>query len=530
MLNKFFNFFRRSDSMRNFSGTGSLSADAAISRAVRQHLLLARFNAASRSADSMRNFSGTDFLSADAAMSRAVRKLISARSRNEFANNSFAYGIIFTLADDTIGTGPRLQLEPGEEEPLLSITDPALQRREQRFHSWARAVRLNSLLRCARIAKAVDGEIFLLLQNNPAANREVPLEPRLYEAEYVSSEIFSGSVVDFHRSGQPLEVDGIHYDQYGNPVSYRFHRLHPGHTGFTTPRDSMMVPASQVVHYANIFRAGQHRGLSEMTAALHIFNDLRRYSTAVVQAAEVAARLSFIITTDLPAEYQDIASELWKLDNKGVLHTPMDNQEVGQFTSNEFNGLMMPVDHKVSQMKGEQPTQTYVSFKDSKIAEAARVFSMPFNIAAGNSSSYNYASGRLDHQVYHKKLLIERETIGSDILDKVYAAWEQYDMVMHPDDYSRHISGHSWMWDGFEHVDPIKEANAQAARLANGVTTMAEECAREGRDYHSVLRQRKREIEECRRLGMDALPWMNAAAVTMAGSDGDEKPKKGGDV
>ena len=37
-----------------------------------------------------------------------------------------------------------------------------------------------------------------------------------------------------------------------------------------------------------------------MTAALHIFNDLRRYSTAVVQAAEVAARLE--------AEKQGIAA------------------------------------------------------------------------------------------------------------------------------------------------------------------------------------------------------------------------------
>lgn len=170
-----------------------------------------------------------------------------------------------------------------------------------------------------------------------------------------------------------------------------------------------------------------------------------------------------------------------------------------------------------------------MSFKDSKIAEAARVFSMPFNIAAGNSSSYNYASGRLDHQVYHKKLLIERETIGSEILDKIYASWEQYDSVLHPEDYLDFDGGaHSWMWDGFEHVDPIKEANAQAARLANGVTTMSEECAREGRDYHSILRQRKREIEECKRLGMGTLPWMNATGITMA--TGDDDAKKTADV
>lgn len=489
--------------------------------------ILARFNAASRSSDSMRNFSGTDYNSADAAMSRETRRLISARARNEFANNSFAYGIIFTLADDTIGTGPRLQLEPGDDQSMVAMTDPALQRREQRFHAWARQVKLNSILRFARIAKAVDGETFLWMQINPGSGREIPLEPRLYEAEYVASEMNYNALTDYYKTGQPVEVDGICYDKYGNPVEYRFHRVHPGHCSGSLPGNSQIVSASQVIHYANIFRGGQHRGLSEMTAALHIFNDLRRYSTAVVQAAEVAARLSFIISNDLPPElYESTVA----YDEDGHVITALDRQEgPGLFVDGEKNALTLPAGYKASQLKSEQPTQNYVSFKDSKIAEAARVFSMPFNIAAGNSSSYNYASGRLDHQVYHKKLLIERETIGSEILDKIYASWEQYDSVLHPEDYLDFDGGaHSWMWDGFEHVDPIKEANAQAARLANGVTTMSEECAREGRDYHSILRQRKREIEECKRLGMGTLPWMNATGITMA--TGDDDAKKTADV
>ena len=486
--------------------------------------ILGRYNAASMSADSTRNFAGTDFLSADAAMSRSVRRIIAARARNEFANNSFAYGIVFTLADDTIGTGPRLQLEPSEDMSTVTTTDPALQRRERRFHAWSRAVKLNALLRCARIAKAVDGETFIWLQVNRGARRAVPLEPRLYESEYVASDLYVDSLAGHYKTGVPVEVDGIIYDQYGNPLSYKFLHIHPGQRGVASTEKPFDVPASQVIHYANIFRAGQHRGLSEMTAALHIFNDLRRYSSAVVLAAEVAARLSFIISNDLPPElYESTLST----DEEGKMLTALDQQGgPGEFQSGERNGLVLPAGYKASQLKSEQPTAQYVTFKDSKIAEAARVFSMPFNIAAGNSSSYNYASGRLDHQVYHKKLLIERETIAQDILDPIFAAWEEYDAMLYPDDYAHDTTGHSWMWDGFEHVDPIKEANAQAARLTNGVTTMAEECAREGRDYHSILRQRKREIEECRRLGIDPMPWMNVGAVAFAPDEKDEAAKK----
>lgn len=490
--------------------------------------VLARYNAASQSMDSLRNFAGTDFLSADAAMSRSVRRLIAVRARNEFANNSFAYGIVYTLADDTIGTGPRLQLETHDDTvaiPDLSI-DPALQRRERRFHAWSSSVGLNDVLHCARIAKAVDGETFICLQVNPGSGRQVPLEPRIYEAEFVSSDTMSDSLPqDYHTSGQPVEIDGILYDRYGNPTSYRFWRVHPGSPGCQFSADNgRTIAASQVIHYANIFRAGQHRGLSEMTAALHIFNDLRRYSTAVVLAAEVAARLSFIVSNDLPPELYETSIET---NAEGrVEKTALDLRGPGEIISGDFNSMVLPAGYHASQLKSEQPTENYVAFKDSKIAEAARCFSMPFNIAAGNSSSYNYASGRLDHQVYHKKLLIERAAIGTKILDPIYAAWEQYDAVNHPQDYRK--SGecsHSWMWDGFEHVDPIKEANAQAARLANGVTTMAEECAREGRDYHTILRQRQREIAECKRLGIEPLPWMNVPSVTMAPDEQDEKKK-----
>ncbi len=40
---------------------------------------------------------------------------------------------------------------------------------------------------------------------------------------------------------------------------------------------------------------------------------------------------------------------------------------------------------------------------------------------------------------------------------------------------------HQFFWDGHEHVDPLKEANAQGTRLANHTTTLAYEYARQGR-------------------------------------------------
>lgn len=61
---------------------------------------------------------------------------------------------------------------------------------------------------------------------------------------------------------------------------------------------------------------------------------------------------------------------------------------------------------------------------------------------------------------------------------------------------------HQWFWDGHEHVDPAKEASAQATRLANHTTTLADEYARRGLDWETQLRQRAKELALMSELGI----------------------------
>lgn len=53
-----------------------------------------------------------------------------------------------------------------------------------------------------------------------------------------------------------------------------------------------------------------------------------------------------------------------------------------------------------------------------------------------------------------------------------------------------------------EHVDPAKEATAQATRLANHTTTLADEYARRGQDWEAQLRQRAKELALMSELGL----------------------------
>jgi capsid protein len=92
--------------LRALFGLPGLRACAGgISRGLR--LLRARYDAAATTDNNRRHWANADGLSANAANSPEVRRILRNRSRYEVANNSYARGIVLTLANDCIGTGPR---------------------------------------------------------------------------------------------------------------------------------------------------------------------------------------------------------------------------------------------------------------------------------------------------------------------------------------------------------------------------------------------------------------------------------------
>jgi capsid protein len=263
----------------------------------------------------------------------------------------------------------------------------------------------------------------------------------------------------------PDEVDGIVYDSAGNPVAYRVLKEHPGDRSLNLEQETL--PASKVVHYFMPSRPEQSRGIPDLVPALPLFAQLRRYTIAVLSAAETAANFAGTVETDAPANGEADPVE------------PMDTIEL------EANSLLtLPAGWKMSQVKPEQPTTSYGEFKREILNEIARCLNMPFNVAAGNSSGYNYASGRLDHQTYFKSIRIDQAHMARTVLARILAEWfgeaKLIESLVPPRVRALEALPHQWFWDGNEHVDPAKEATAQATRLTNHTTTLASEYARHG--------------------------------------------------
>ena len=438
-----------------------------------QRFIRGRYDAAVSNDDNRRHWANADAFSADAAANADVRRTLRNRARYEVANNSYARGIVLTLANDVVGTGPRLQMLTGNDQINRVV--------EREFDNWARQVGLAEKLRTMRMARTQDGEAFGVLVNNPVLGYDVKLDLRLIEADQVTSPTLSLLDKD--------EVDGICLDVYGNPQAYYVLREHPGSSTWHFADNYQTIPASHMIHAFRCDRPGQHRGVPEITPALPLFAQLRRFTLAVLSAAEAAADFAGILYTDAPANGEADAV------------APMDQIEL------QRNMLLtMPGGWKMSQIEPMQPATTYAEFKKEILNEIARCLNMPFNIAAGNSSGYNYASGRLDHQTYFKSIRVDQTHIGSVILDRVLEAWMREAILVSDllplGVRTMHELPHQWFWDGTEHVDPAKEARAQQMRLKNNTTTLAHEYARQGKDWEAELRQRAREQALMKELGL----------------------------
>lgn len=460
--------------------------------------LSARYDTAQTTDENERHWANADYLSPNAAMSPAVRRKCRSRARYEAQeNNSYAKGMILTLANDLIATGPRLQ---------LTTSDKAANRRVERvFHDWADEVRLAEKLRTMRVAKAVDGETFALLTRNERLTSGVSLDVRPLEADHF----------DAPWSVKPGEDHGIRFDSSQNPTEYWMFAEHPGGGIAGLTSEGQWVSAEFVLHCFRCDRPGQVRGLTEIVTALPLFAMLRRFTLATLAAAETAADFAAVMRTNSSAstEAESLPADQW-FDAIPLEYRAM---------------LTLPNGWDITQLKAEHPTTTYAMFKAEIINEIARCLNMPFNVAAANSASYNYASGRMDHQVYQRSIEVEQSQWECCVLDRIFRAWLD-EATLVPGLLPESAGPFSewpwrWFWDGPKHVDPLKEANSQNVKLLNCSDTLADAFAREGKDWETQLRQRADEINLMRELGLPLPAGMNDVS-TDENQSGEAEPEE----
>ena len=343
---------------------GGRSGRAQVVRIVHdRHPIHASYDAAQTTDYNRNHWAVADSYDADAANSKAVRSTLTKRSRYETENNGYAKGVNRTLANYEVGRGPKLRLQTKSPAFNAMVQD--------QWVRWCKRVKLARKLRTAVKARAKDGEAFLLAKANGNLRHPVKLDIVGIECEQCTS-----TDLLFAQKGR---IDGIHFDDFGNPTAYDILPYHPG--GQWTPiiEQAERVDAKFVFHLFQEERPNQHRAIPEAAATISTCGQSRRWREATLQAAENLADFSLFIKTKAGPN-----------NGPGQL-LPFDTLEIQK-------GLMtaLPADGDAFQPKAEQPGATYESFLRTQVGEQVRPYSMSYSLGACDSSNANFASAKLD--------------------------------------------------------------------------------------------------------------------------------------
>lgn len=465
----------------------------------------AGYDAARTGGDNAEHWTRADGLGPIAANDPWTRQRLRDRTRYEVANNPTMAGVTEIVANDTVGLGPRLQVTT-EDETWNDAVEAA-------WDAWSAAVggvSLALMLNLARRSEIDSGEVLYRFRQSDNVPERLDLE--LMEAD---------------RLTRPLALDpldGIELGQDGRPIRYHVLKQHPGDAWLAgqTLIEAEWVPASQIIHSFKRSRPGQQRGIPELAPSLELLAEIRRYQAAVLAACEVQASIPLALESEFgPALDDDDAPT-----DEGA---PWD-----EVAFDRRLATVLPAGYKLNGINPTQPVMQHNEYVASLLVLACRPLKVPWNIVLGDSSNYSYASGRLDMQDYDRARKVDRKRLEATVLDRIFATWLlfaiRYGVVPYPIFDTTHVP-HSWMWQSRPHVEPLKEANANAANLKNNTTTLAEIWAEKGEDWKQKVKQRAKERAFLASQGLptdaDAAPEpANADTADTADDAADGQPSR----
>jgi Phage portal protein, lambda family len=429
-------------------------------------LLKARYEAAQTTEENENHWRYTDLLDPHAANTLNVRRVLRIRSRYEIIeNNPYLKGCILSLANDFCGNGPSLKIT---EEGWDAVTKKEV---EFKFQRWWDACGLTQKLWRAAMAKRVDGEAFKFAYTNNRRSLEFRDEPVSLDYYPVETDRVTSpfslqiSMPQLDPSQQFYQVDGVRWDKWDTPIAYNLLPYHPGTQLFPpNPPKENWCDADLVTHWFRQDR-GWLRGIPELTPSLPLCALLRRYTLAVVAAAEIAASLSVTIESDGPG-----TPNQW-----GQRDDPFDSFPIER-------GMMtrLPWGYKMKQMVAEQPIQMYDMFVGALLREILRPVGMTFGYIVGTNKDSNMASAVVDVNLYRGSINQERITCTTMELNPIFCQWYQearllpgYLNVPAP---VRAFPTRKWRWDrvGLDHTDPQKVMQALQVAKDKGFLTDAD--------------------------------------------------------
>ncbi len=424
------------------------------------------------------------------AANRGERDIVRARARDLERNSDILGAAILAFERNVIGTGLVLQAKvlnaDGKEDDAVN------NQIEERWQEWCRPENCEITGRfsfaevCSLIVRRrmTDGGILIIKA----------FDSKQFRLQLLEVDDLDTTVQVF---GVNRVIGGIEVDSYRRAIAYHIKIYDAWGFSIKTQR----VKAENVIYLPYLTRPSQIREFSQVASSIPRIDDADELIDSAVEKERILAHLSAVIE-----------------NAKGTL-TGM--PELGRgFGGRSFGARTQEPKSQAPQEILEQGTITYLKEgEELKTVSSAGTSStvdpilkttqrlsggamgLSYEVAARDMSQVNYSSARqglLEDQRTYKMQQSYLITHFADVVFREWLDWAELAGELHlpgyfenPKRYQRHV----WIACGWDWIDPVKEANANAKALETNQTTLQKICASRGEDYRDIIKQRKLEQE-----------------------------------
>ncbi len=407
-----------------------------------------------------------------------------AKSRDLVRRNAWANAALESYVANAIGTGIKPQsmlIQSAQREAVQAL-----------WRNWcvdADAAGLTDfygLQAMACRAMLEGGEALMRLRYRRADDGlSVGLQLQVLEPEHLPANMNTTA-----ENGNLIRA-GIEFDRLGRRVAYHLYRSHP-QDGSLTPMSgagdvsTARVDAREIVHLYRPLRPGQIRGEPWLARALVKLHDLDQYDDAELVRKKTAAMFAGFVTRLTPED---------NLLGEGL---PNPN---GVALAGLEPGTMQILEPG-EDIKFSQPADvggSYSEFLRMQFRAVAAAMGVTYEQLTGDLTQVNYSSIRAGLLEFRRRVeALQHGVIVHQLCRPVWNAWMDQAVLegtlVLPGYIShagqrRDYQACKWIPQGWQWVDPLKEADAMKAAIRCGLMSRSEAISANGYDAEDVDRE-----------------------------------------
>ncbi|MMZ43902.1 Phage portal protein, lambda family [compost metagenome] len=425
------------------------------------------------------------------------------RARDLFMGAALANGALKKQRTSIVGTG--LVLKPTFDAEFLGLSEKEAEDLRKtivrEFSLWADKKHADAdgmndfyeLQQLAFLSWLMSGECFALLPINKRRESLYDLRVKILEADRCPDGKTSMPTSEGNRI-----VAGVEIDETGNVVAYHFTKHHPGNIYYDqgiTERVEVYGRTTgrvNVIHLMESERPEQRRGVPVLAPVIESLKQLQRYTEAELQAAVISSMFTVFITSET-AELED-----FQIGVPNPTGEPLPNMVEGDISIG--NGVVNRLEpgEKVEIANPARQNASFEPFVQAVLRQVGSALEIPYEILI-NHFDASYSAARASLLEAWKMYRMRRTWLAKSFCQPIYEEWfveavtkgriNAPGIFDDPAIFAAYTKA-AWHGPSQGQMDPTKEADAAAKRIALGLSTYESEAAEiSGTDYEQNIRR-----------------------------------------